>query len=76
MYAEARKINLIEAVLKVSNEAILVELEAVIKKNPAKQKKNKVSAHDFLGVWSKKDAALIEKAIQESCEQIHEDDWK
>jgi hypothetical protein len=76
MYAESRKINLIEAVLKVSNEAILVELEAVIKKNPAKQEKNKVSAHDFLGVWSKKDAALIEKAIQESCEQIHEDDWK
>ncbi len=78
MYAEARKINLIEALLKVSNEAILVELETVIKKMPSKQEKKKVSAHDFLGGggWSKKDAALIEKAIQESCEQIHEDDWK
>jgi hypothetical protein len=76
MFTEARKIHLIEAVLKVSNEAVLVELETVIKKMPAKQEKKKVSAHDFLGVWSKKDAALIEKAIQESCEQIHEDDWK
>jgi len=75
MFTEARKINLIEAVIKVSNEAVLVELEKVIKKNPAKQEKKK-SAHDFSGVWSKKDAALIEKAIQESCEQIHEDDWK
>lgn len=76
MYAEARKINLIEALLRVSNEAILAELETVIKKMPAKQEKKKVSAHDFLGVWSKKDAALIEKAVQETCEQINEDDWK
>ena len=76
MYAEARKIHLIEAVLKVSNEALLVELETVIKKMPAKKEKKKISAHDFSGVWSKKDAVLIEKAIQETCEQIHEDDWK
>ena len=76
MYAEARKISLIEAVLKVSNDAILVELETVIKKVPAKKKNKKVSAHDFLGLWSKKDSTLIEKAIQESCEQIHENDWE
>ena len=76
MYAEARKINLIEAVLRVSNEAVLAELETVINKIPAKQEKRKMSAHDFLGVWSKKDAALIEKAIQETCEQINEDGWK
>jgi hypothetical protein len=76
MYAEARKISLIEAVLKVSDEAILAELETVVKKMTAKQEKRKVSAHDFLGVWSKKDAGLIEEAIRETCEQIHEDDWK
>ena len=29
-----------------------------------------------VGIWSKKDAALMEKAIEEGCEQIHEDDWK
>jgi hypothetical protein len=66
MFTEARKIHLIEAVLKVSNEAVLVELETLIKKMPAKQEKKKIWAYDFLGVWSKKDAALIEKAIQES----------
>lgn len=76
MYSEARKINLIEAVLRVSDEAMLVKLETVVKKMPVHQEKNKVSAHDFLGSWSKKDAALIEKAIQESCEQIQENDWK
>lgn len=76
MYAEARKINLTEAVLKVSNESTLIELETVLKKSKKKKEKKPVSAHDFLGIWSKKDAALIEKAIQDSCEQIHEDDWK
>lgn len=76
MYAEARKINLIEAVLKVNNEAVLVELETVIKKTPTVKKSTKKSAHDFVGLWSKKDALLIEKAIEESCEQINEDDWK
>jgi hypothetical protein len=76
MYTEARKINLIEAVLKVGDEATLSELETVLKKaKPAKEKKP-LSAHEFSGIWSKKDAALIEKAIEEACEQIHEDDWE
>ncbi|MEP7142325.1 MAG: hypothetical protein ABI707_05630 [Ferruginibacter sp.] len=54
----------------------MIELETVLKKSKKKKEKKPVSAHDFLGIWSKKDAALIEKAIQDSCEQIHEDDWK
>ncbi len=76
MYTEARKINLIEAVLKVNNEATLIELETVLKKSKTAKVKKIISAHDFLGVWSKKDGDLIEKAIEGSCEQIHEDDWK
>jgi ABC-type phosphate/phosphonate transport system ATPase subunit len=76
MYAEARKIHLIEAVLKISNEATLVELETVLKKSKSEREKKVASAHEFLGVWSKKDTALIVKAIEETCEQIHEDDWK
>ena len=76
MFTEARKINLIEAVLKVSNEATLIELETVLKKTKPKKGKQSFSAHEFSGIWSKKDAALMEKAIEEGCEQIHEDDWK
>jgi len=74
MQTEARKISLIEAVLKISNDAILAELENVLKKS--KQKEESLSAKDFLGVWSKEDAELISNAIEESCEQINEDDWK
>ncbi len=74
MQTEARKISLIKAVLKISNNAILAELENVLKKS--KQKEESLSAKNFLGVWSKEDAELISNAIEESCEQIHEDDWK
>lgn len=37
---------------------------------------SKKSAHDFVGLLSKKDVQLMEKAIEEGCEQIHPDDWK
>ena len=76
MYPERRKIKLIEKVLKVSNEETLLELENVIKKAHSERKKMPLSAHDFLGVLNKKDAGLMSNAINESCEQIHPDDWK
>ena len=67
MFTESRKIQLIEEVLKEKNEGTLLELETVLKKSKSAQKEKKVSAHDFLGLWSKKDAALIEKAIANNC---------
>ncbi len=62
MSSEARKIHLIEEVLKIKNEAILIELEAVLEK-AVKVEVKRPSARDFSGVWSKEDAALIEKVI-------------
>jgi hypothetical protein len=72
MYSEARKMHLIEDLLKVKNEAVLIEIESVLKKAAGNQQKS----HDFVGLWSKEDAESIEKAIEEGCEQIHPDDWK
>jgi hypothetical protein len=76
MFTEARKIQLIEEVLKTSNETTLTMVEALLKKSAKGIGTGKKSAHDFSGVWTKKDAALIEKAIEDSCEQINPDDWK
>ncbi len=76
MYSETRKINLIEKVLKVSDEDTLHALEKVLKKAKLGRKRKPLPAHDFLGVWNKEDADLISEAINESCEQIHPDDWK
>ena len=76
MFTEARKIQLLEEVMKVSNEATLRELETVLNNSRKRKEKKVLSAHKFSGLWTRKDAALIEKAIKEGCEQIHEDDWK
>ncbi|MCY7420805.1 MAG: hypothetical protein LH478_03570 [Chitinophagaceae bacterium] len=74
MYADSRKINIIEAVLRVEDEQVLSQIENTILQSKANGRK--VSAHDFVGTLSKEDAALMEKAIEQDCEQIHPDDWK
>lgn len=77
MYSEARKIHLIEEVLKVTNEATLIELETVIKKSKKKaEKEKKPSIYDFVGILTKKEASEMRKAIEETCETINPDDWK
>ncbi len=73
MYSEARKIHLIEEVLKVKNEAILIELEEVLKKNSHKEKDTNPSANvitrkpsDFAGCISKETAQLMLADIEQS----------
>ena len=76
MYSEARKLHLIEDVLKINSEAVLQELETVVRKAMRPKKANKASAHDFLGLVTEDDAKLMETAIEEGCEQVNPDDWK
>ena len=78
MYTEARKIHLIEEVLKVNNEATLVRLEDALKglKKTLKRKKMKPSIYDFVGIFSKKETSEMRTAISETCEKINPDDWK
>lgn len=75
MFTEARKLHLIDEVLKTSNEETLLALESLLKK-PKKIKTKKVSIYDFVGVLSSKEAAQIEKTIAETSETIYENDWK
>jgi hypothetical protein len=75
MNIQAKKIHLIEEFLKLKNDTILDELETVIKK--AKRKTKSASTiYDFVGIWNKKEAEQIKKAVAETCEKINEDDWK
>lgn len=76
MLAETQKLYLIEEVLKIDDTTILAELETIIKRAGKAKKVKSFSAQAFAGRWSKKDADLIEKAIEDGCEQINEDDWK
>ena len=74
MYADSRKINIIEAVLKVEDEQTLSQIEQTIQQSKPNGKRT--SAHSFVSTLSKEDAALIEKAIEEDCEQINLNDRK
>lgn len=76
MYSDGKKMQLIQEVLRLDNSRVLKEIESVLKKSRKVANRKKQSAHDLLGLWSKTDAKLIEKAIEEGCEQIHPDEWK
>ena len=76
MYSDSKKIQLIEEVLRLDNNGVLKKLESIIKKSRKTPTIKKGHAHELLGQWSKKDSELIEKAIKEGCEQIHEHEWK
>ncbi len=75
MYAETRKINLIEEVLKVNNEGTLIALEAALKQSK-RLKEKKMSIYDFVGILTKKETSDMRKAIKETAETINADDWK
>ncbi|WP_426669833.1 hypothetical protein ACPPVU_01060 [Mucilaginibacter sp. McL0603] len=75
MYSEARKIHLIEEVLKVKNDAVLLEIETILNSYNNKRKK-KTSVYDFVGIISKNEGVEMKQAIAETCESIDENDWK
>ena len=74
MYADTRKIHIIESVLKTEDDAMLSRIEQAIQEPENKHMKK--TAMDFVGLWSREDAEAIEKTIEEGCEQINPDDWK
>ena len=75
MFGEAKKIHLIEAILKMENDEELAEVETAINKS----KMNFVSGKnfkDFAGIWTAEEAEEMKKIIEDRCEQINADDWK
>jgi hypothetical protein len=75
MYGEAKKLHLIEEILKIENEEVLAEVETVINRSKLHAVGRK-SIKDFAGIWSEQEADEMKRIIEESCEQIHPDDWK
>lgn len=75
MFTEARKLHLIEEVIKLRSEKALMQIEHILKTAVSTEPARRPSAHSFLGKISKKDIALMENAIQEGCEQIDLNDW-
>jgi len=74
MYAEARKLQVIEQILRIENDSILDEVEAIIKNKSITNRKN--GFKDFSGIWTEKEAEEIKRTIEESCAKINPNDWK
>jgi hypothetical protein len=66
MFTEARKLHLIEEVIRLKSEKALIQIEQILKTSATAKRDSRPSAHDFLGKISKKDIRLMEDAIQET----------
>lgn len=75
MYGEAKKLHLIEEILKIDDESVLTEVETVIIKNKLHAVSRR-SFSSFSGGLSDDEVEAMEKNIEKGCEQIHPDDWK
>jgi hypothetical protein len=65
MYGEAKKLHLIEAILKIENDALLEEVETVINKNKLHVAGSK-SFKDFAWIWTTVEADEMTRIIDES----------
>jgi len=74
MYAEARKLQVIGEIIKIENDSILDEVEAIIKNKSIIVRKNEFKK--FSGIWTEKEAEEIKRTIEESCAKINPNDWK
>ena len=75
MYSEARKLELINRLQKVSDEDTLLKLEAILE--PAiKDQMKKPDWSILAGMLTEEEAVQMKQSIHEACEQIDEDDWK
>ena len=75
MSGEARKLHLIEALLKEEDENVLSGVESLLNRNETDNLPKK-TFRDFAGILTEEEAEEMKKVIEESCEQIHPDDWK
>ncbi len=76
MYTESRKLQIIEAILKTDNEAVLTAIETIVDQDTVTGKKPKARFSDLLGVLTQEEAESMKKTIEENFEKINPDDWK
>lgn len=73
MDTEAKKLHLIEYLLKESNERVLAKVEAILATSAKESKKGYAG---FKSTLTSAEVDEMEKAINEGCGQIDEDGWK
>ena len=77
MYTEARKLHIIEAVLKTESDAVLEALEMIVDNIPIGPRESETSNFsELLGVLTPAEAEAMKNNIDENFEKINPDDWK
>jgi len=76
MFSEARKLKLIEAILKIdADSSVLIEMETVLSEKALKRPtENRFK--ELSGIWTKEDGDEMTKTIDDACENIDVNDWK
>lgn len=75
MNGEARKLHLIEALLKEDDEQVLSGIENLLTRNEMLPVEKK-GFMDLAGTLSDEEADEMIRVINEGCRQINPDDWK
>ena len=73
---DARKLSLIDRVLKIKNEALLAKIERLLNSSKNEADSSAAVLQDFAGFLSEKEASAMKEAISMTCETIDEDVWK
>jgi hypothetical protein len=76
MQGEARKLHLIQAILKIDNDAVLTAIETIVDQDANIGQGFKANFSDLLGALSEEEAESMKKVIEENFERINPDDWK
>ena len=78
MYIEARKLHIIEAILKTRSEAILRAIENIVETNMAQEvnEKPKAKFSELIGALTHEEAETMKQVVEENFEKINPDDWK
>jgi|GEM_PF-6679708 len=69
MHAEAKKLHLIEGLIKVDSDTVLAELETVLTKSKTQLPHSK-SFQDFKSTLTLEEANELKRNIEEGCEQV------
>ena len=75
MFGEAKKIHIIEELLKIEDAHILQEVENILLSHSAKSGEVKKFA-SFAGSLTDVEVDELENIITEGCEKINTNDWK
>jgi hypothetical protein len=67
---------LIEGVLKVKNDAILIQIEKILNSYGNGNSEITSGIDDFVGIISKSEAVEMKHAIAETCENIDNNAWR